>query len=927
MMAVTSSKAYEYCKNSIDKETTPRYVQLQIRDWMRIAEGKDDKYFVSEKKVQQIENILKILIMPKGLKAGQSMYKCATGYQWLIYIAVLCTVYRDNPEKRRYETGLLELCRKNFKALSLDTPIPTPDGWKEMRDISVGDYVFGKNGNPTMVIGESEIFNKPMYLVTFEDGEQIKASCDHIWTVQTKTSRRTAKRNSHHIGNGKIYRAGGWYDTTTEEMADDFARVRKDGKGTDYKYRVPMNGAVQYAEKELLINPYLLGVWLGDGTSTATNITVSDLDAEEMMQNVSGASGYSVELHHCKDRACYFKVDKQKNNQIGEESFMYNLRKLNLIGNKHIPEEYLHASVKQRLALLQGIMDTDGTCSKNGKCSFVQKSKELSEQVLELINSLGIKATMIKRKSMLDGKEISDIYNITFFADKGTRVFRLNRKYERQKDHLCDRMKAKSIVNIEKIGAVPSKCIMVADKEHLYLAGKHFTPTHNTYTVGTIFIILFLTEPRFSKFYSVAPDGSLSKEIKDAINDTIKSSPLIYEYKGTKRWKLLRDYIKFKPNDNTMIPLSYSTSRMDGKLPNAFCADEVGALPVSYPIEAMRSGQLNILNKLGFVISTKYPTIDNPFEDEVAYAKKVLDGIEKDETIFSLLYEPDETKDWETNDLIMKQANPAALEIPEIWQDLLKKRAYAIAVESARENFVTKHCNIIYQGVGTETYIDVSDVQSCKVANIDWAGRIVYLGVDLSETSDNTSVAMVSVDDDNRILAESFAFIPEGRITEKSISEKVNYTELLKTGKVFSCGDRVIDYRYVEQFIMNIESEYGVQIQAIGYDRWNALSTAQKLEAEGYNMVEIRQHSNTLHPPTKLLKEKILAREFEYTENKLLEINFQNARCVYDTNKNLYVNKKKSTGKIDMVVSLINAVYLLQQDVFLNQMEWVTQII
>lgn len=562
-MAVTNSKAYEYCKSSVKKKTTPKYVRLQMKAWMRIAEGKDKKYFVSEKKVQQIENILKLLIMPKGLKAGQSMYKCATGYQWLIYIAVLCTVYRDNPEKRRYETGLLELCRKNFK----------------------------------------------------------------------------------------------------------------------------------------------------------------------------------------------------------------------------------------------------------------------------------------------------------------------------------------------------------------------------TYTVGTIFIILFLTEPRFSKFYSVAPDGSLSKEIKDAINDTIKSSPLIYEYKGTKRWKLLRDYIKFKPNDNTMIPLSYSTSRMDGKLPNAFCADEVGALPVSYPIEAMRSGQLNILNKLGFVISTKYPTIDNPFEDEVAYAKKVLDGIEKDETIFSLLYEPDDTKDWETNDLIMKQANPAALEIPEIWQDLLKKRAYAIAVESARENFVTKHCNIIYQGVGTETYIDVSDVQSCKVANIDWAGRIVYLGVDLSETSDNTSVAMVSVDDDNRILAESFAFIPEGRITEKSISEKVNYAELLKTGKVFACGDRVIDYRYVEQFIMNIESRYGVQIQAIGYDRWNALSTAQKLEAEGYNMVEIRQHSNTLHPPTKLLKEKILAREFEYTENKLLEINFQNARCVYDTNKNLYVNKKKSTGKIDMVVSLINAVYLLQQDVFLNQMEWVTQVL
>lgn len=446
-----------------------------------------------------------------------------------------------------------------------------------------------------------------------------------------------------------------------------------------------------------------------------------------------------------------------------------------------------------------------------------------------------------------------------------------------------------------------------------------------TYTIATIFIILFLTEPQFSKFYSVAPDGSLSREIREAIAETIRSSPLVYEYKEQKRFKILRDYIQFKPTQTQYIPLSYSTSRMDGKLPNAFIADEVGALPISYPIEAMRSGQLNILNKLGFIISTKYPTIDNPFENEVAYAKKVLDGLEKDETLFALLYEPDQTKGWETNDLILQQSNPVALEIPEIWKDLLKKRAKAIAVESARENFVTKHCNIIYQGVGTETYIDVKDVQECKVAKIDWTGRVVYIGLDLSQTDDNTSVAMVSVDDDNNILAESFAFIPEDRVEEKQVSEKVDYRGLLKTGKVIACGDRVIDYSVVEDFILSLEEKYGIQIQAIGYDRWNALSTAQKLEKAGYNLIEVRQHSSVLHPPTKLLKEKILSHEFQYTNNRLLEINFQNARCVYDTNKNQYVNKKKSTGKVDMVVSLINATYLLQQDVFLNQMDFVIQ--
>ena len=440
-----------------------------------------------------------------------------------------------------------------------------------------------------------------------------------------------------------------------------------------------------------------------------------------------------------------------------------------------------------------------------------------------------------------------------------------------------------------------------------------------TFTIGTLFIILFITEPKFSQFYSVAPDGSLSREIREAISQILRSSPLVYKYKGKARFKILRDYILFNTLDTKYTPLNYSSSTLDGKLPNVFCADEVGALPNSYAIEAMRSGQLNILNKLGFIISTKYPTINNPFEDEVSYCKKVLDGLVKDETIFALLYEPDNIKDWQTDDLILQQSNPVALEIPEIWQDLLKKRAKAIAQESARENFVTKHCNIIYSGAGTETYIDVAAVQECKVSSIDWRGRVVYLGLDLSQSGDNTSVSMLAVDEDNKVLADSWAFIPEGRIEEKQASERVNYRELIKTGKVIACGDKVIDYKVVEEFILGLEDRLGVQIQAVGYDRWNALSSAQKLEAADITTVEVRQHSSVLHPPTKLLKEKILNGEFMYTDNPLYEINYLNSRCTYDTNKNLYVNKKKSTGKVDMVVSTINAMYLLQQDYYFGE--------
>ena len=448
-----------------------------------------------------------------------------------------------------------------------------------------------------------------------------------------------------------------------------------------------------------------------------------------------------------------------------------------------------------------------------------------------------------------------------------------------------------------------------------------------TYTIATIFILLFLLEPKYSKFYSVAPDGALSREVKTAIEETLKSSPLIYLHKESKRFKILRDYIQFNLTESRYYPLNYSSSRMDGKLPNVFLADEVGALPNPYAIESMRSGQLNILNKLGCIISTKYPTMSNPFEDEVSYAKRVLDGIEPDETIFALLYEPDEENisKWTTDDIVLKQSNPVALEIPEIWEDLVKKRAKAIAVESVRENFLTKHCNIIYQGMGTESYIDVNEVMSCKVAKIDWTGRKVYIGVDLAMTNDNCAVAMVS-EDDNEILADVFAFIPEGRIEEKNKFEKINYYDFIKTMKCIACGNKTVDYGIIEDFVFQIEEKYKVTIMAIGYDRYNALSSAQKWDKK-YNTIVIRQHSDTLHSPTKLLYEKILDRKFRYEENKLLEINFENARCTYDTNMNRYITKKRSQGKVDMVVALINAVHLLQQDVFLDNDDFFVQII
>lgn len=451
-----------------------------------------------------------------------------------------------------------------------------------------------------------------------------------------------------------------------------------------------------------------------------------------------------------------------------------------------------------------------------------------------------------------------------------------------------------------------------------------------TFLIAVLFILLFFIEPKFSKFYSVAPDGSLSREIKTAIEEIIRSSPaLLGKMNGKEKFKILRDYIHCNITENRYTPLNYSTGRLDGKLPSVFLVDETGALPNTYAIEAMRSGQLTILNKLGFIISTKYPTLNNPFEDEVDYAKRVLNGAVDDDKVFALLYEPDDTKGWATNDEVLEQSNPLAIEVTEIMDDLKAKRQVAIEIESKRENFITKHCNIIYSGVGSESYVNVADLQKGAVDYIDWSGREVFLGVDLAMTTDNCAVSMVSYDEDEgKVYFDARAFIPEDRIDEKSKLERIPYRDFINALYCIACGNRTVDYGAIERYIMAVEAKYGVTVLGIGYDRYNALSTAQKLEDAGYTMVEIKQHSSVLHPATKWLAELVADGNLVYEKgNKLLEINFENSRCVYDTNMNRYVNKKKSRGKVDMVVAGINAMYLLHQNYMLNSaLDWVVQI-
>ena len=438
-----------------------------------------------------------------------------------------------------------------------------------------------------------------------------------------------------------------------------------------------------------------------------------------------------------------------------------------------------------------------------------------------------------------------------------------------------------------------------------------FIPRKNakTFVCAVIIIILMLTEDDYSEFYSICLDRDLAGEVKKAIRQIIHASPALQKY--FKIPKTLTGRVECSITHSFYQPRTSQANSNNSIRPSAFIADELGAFKANSNIAAMKSGQLSVRNPLMFKLTTAYAEDQSIMLEELDYLKKIYKELESDERLFALLYYAPEEHLWDDTGLFM--ANP--LRIEENYYEIRESRKKALAKPGERVEFLTKHMNFFLPSSAGEEFIALEKLRNCVNlwGSFDWNGKDVYLGLDLALSNDNVSVAMVT-EEDGVIHAKAWAFIPKDRIEEKNRLERTDYNRFIREGDCFACGEEVISYTYVERFICEIEERYGVRVVRVGYDRWNCISTAGKLEEAGYETVEVKQHSSVLHAPTKLLQENILERKFSYDGSKLYEINFQNARCTEDNNLNKYVNKKKSRGKVDMLVSTIIAVFLLQQD-------------
>lgn len=371
-------------------------------------------------------------------------------------------ISRVSPDGKLRIAGQIDLLVKkgnkfiigDWKGLPLDTEIPTLNGWSTMENLKVGDTVFDKDGKQCKVIVKSEVHHNPCYKIHFSKDISIVADEDHRWLINFSTHPNTKYKGQLR---SEIM--------TTKELYEYLQTYNPKNQ-----YQVPkiyINKELELEEKELPIDPYVLGLWLGDGTAESGRIT----------QELNTTSWDII-----KSKGFELSDNSEHRDKKAETRTVYGLypllRENNLLNNKHIPDIYQRASRNQRINLIRGLMDADGFYDKIHKM-FIMSTNYYwqADGLIKLLSSLGVKSTLNKVNRPGYSKEGTITYDVKF------KTSQFNPFLCRNQDVICEDYKFAnyySIKNIESVDMVPTQCIQVDSPSHTFLCTRHMLVTHNT---------------------------------------------------------------------------------------------------------------------------------------------------------------------------------------------------------------------------------------------------------------------------------------------------------------------------------------------------------------------------------------------------------------------------------------------------------------
>jgi hypothetical protein len=498
----------------LKKANTPiEFTQDQIEEFIKCKE--DPVYFA--------KNYVKIVTLDHGLQP----FKLYPFQEKLV---------------NRFHNHRFNICkmpRQTGKALSLDTPIPTPFGWTTMGDLKVGDSILSPSGDSVSVTMKTEtMYNHNCYKIYFDNGEEIVADAEHLWEVDSSYW-RTGKKI---ITSEEIYKI---YQTKTNN---------KRGKGVNGSLFIHKSKPAKFVKNSLKIDPYLLGVWLGDGYSSDGRIISNKNDFNYYKTKID------VEHERDSNNCIRFKV----------RELYSKLKSYNLLKNKHIPADYLRSSIEDRMELLRGLMDTDGSVKKNTRSyEFYQKNYEFVLQFIELLSSLGIKCNIRYKK-------IKDSYYHTVSFTTKERVFNLPRKIS-----ICDSQKSSRpqedrhyIHKIEKFNSVPVACIQVNSDDHLFLCGKTFIPTHNS-TTCVSYLLHYAVFNDNVNIGILANKAATARELLDRLQTAYENLPK-WMQQGIISWN--KGSLELE-NGSKILAASTSASAVRGMSFNILFLDEFAFVP------------------------------------------------------------------------------------------------------------------------------------------------------------------------------------------------------------------------------------------------------------------------------------------------------------------------------------------------------------